>query len=82
MARRRSDHASISPDEGAKVARLAEVWTLAGEVWGSDDDARAFLFRKHAMLDMKRPIDVVLADEFGRKPVEEILGGMLYDSAV
>ena len=82
LARRRSAHAALSPEEGAKVARLAEVWTLAREVWGSDEDARAFLFRKHAMLDMKRPIDVVLVDEFGRKLVEEILGGLLYGSAV
>lgn len=86
LARRRKvtdqgDASRLSPDEGAKVARLAEVWALAREVWGSDEEARAFLFRPHAMLDERRPVDVVLANEFGRPLVEGILGGLQYGSA-
>jgi putative toxin-antitoxin system antitoxin component (TIGR02293 family) len=88
LARRRkaavaqADRSSrLSPDEGARVARLAEVWALAREVWGSDEEARAFLFRPHPMLDGRRPVDVVLANEFGRPLVEGILGGLQYGSA-
>jgi len=88
LARRRkaagsaSDRSSrLSPDEGARVARLAEIWALAREVWGSDEEARAFLFRPHPMLDGRRPVDVVLANEFGRPLVEGILGGLQYGSA-
>jgi len=50
-------------------------------VWGSDDAARAFLFRPHPMLEGQRPIDVVLANEFGRPLVEGILGRLQYGSA-
>jgi putative toxin-antitoxin system antitoxin component (TIGR02293 family) len=73
--------ARLSADESARVARLAEVWALAREVWGGDAAARAFLFRPHPMLEERRPIDVVLANEFGRPLVEGILGGLQYGSA-
>jgi putative toxin-antitoxin system antitoxin component (TIGR02293 family) len=71
----------LSAEESARVARLAEVWALASEVWGSDEAARAFLFRPHPMLEGRRPIDVVLANEFGRPLVEGILGRLQYGSA-
>ena len=73
--------ARLSAEESARVARLAEVWTLAREVWGSEEAARAFLFRPHPMLEGRRPVDVVLANEFGRPLVEGILGGLKYGSA-
>lgn len=87
LARRRkagadkAESARLSPDEGSKLARLAEVWSMAREVWGEDEEARAFLFRPHPMLDGRRPIDVVLANEFGRPVVEGILGRLQYGSA-
>jgi putative toxin-antitoxin system antitoxin component (TIGR02293 family) len=71
----------LSAEESARVARLAEVWALAREVWGSDETARAFLFRPHPMLENRRPIDIVLANEFGRPLVEGILGRLQYGSA-
>jgi putative toxin-antitoxin system antitoxin component (TIGR02293 family) len=77
----RAQEAVLSPAEGAKVARLAEVWAMARKVWGSDEEARAFLFQPHPMLENLRPIDVVLADEFGRPLVEQILGRLQYGSA-
>jgi putative toxin-antitoxin system antitoxin component (TIGR02293 family) len=73
--------ARLSAEESARVARLAEVWALARAVWGGDAAARAFLFRPHPMLEGRRPIDVVLANEFGRPLVEGILGGLQYGSA-
>ncbi len=73
--------ARLSAKESARVARLAEVWALAREVWGGDAAARAFLFRPHPMLEGRRPIDVVLANEFGRPLVEGILGRLQYGSA-
>lgn len=73
--------ARLSAEESARVARLAEVWALAREVWGSEAEARAFLFRPHPMLEGRRPIDVVLANEFGRPLVDGILGGLQYGSA-
>ena len=78
---RNASAARLSAEESARVARLAEVWALAREVWGGDEQARAFLFRPHPMLEGRRPIDVVLANEFGRPLVESILGGLQYGSA-
>jgi putative toxin-antitoxin system antitoxin component (TIGR02293 family) len=74
--------ARLSTEESARVARLAAVWALAREVWGGEEEARAFLFRPHPMLEGRRPVDVVLASEFGRPLVEGILGGLQYGSAV
>lgn len=87
LARRRKQATSpeagsrLSADEGARVARLAEVWAFAREVWGSDEEARDFLFRPHPLLEGRRPVDVVLANEFGRPLVDAILGGLKYGSA-
>ena len=72
----------LSAEEGARVARLAAVWAFAREVWGSDEEARSFLFHPHPLLDGRRPVDVVLANEFGRPLVEGILGRLQYGSAV
>ena len=83
LARRRTrPSARLTPDESARVARLATVWAFATDVWGSDEAARDFLFRPHMLLDMRRPIDVVLASELGRPLVESILGGLKYGTAV
>jgi putative toxin-antitoxin system antitoxin component (TIGR02293 family) len=81
-ASRNASAARLSAEESARLARLAEVWALACEVWGGEDAARAFLFRSHPMLEGRPPIDVVLANEFGRPLVESILGGLQYGSAV
>ncbi|HXT81783.1 MAG TPA: antitoxin Xre/MbcA/ParS toxin-binding domain-containing protein [Acetobacteraceae bacterium] len=77
----RRKQARLSAVQGAKVARLAEVWAFAKEVWGSDEQARDFLFRPHPLLEGRRPIDVVLANEFGRPLVDGILGRLQYGSA-
>jgi putative toxin-antitoxin system antitoxin component (TIGR02293 family) len=72
----------LSSEEGARLARLAAVWTMAIEVWGSADEARRFLFDKHPLLDGRRPIDVVLQNELGRPVVEGLLGRLQYGAAV
>jgi putative toxin-antitoxin system antitoxin component (TIGR02293 family) len=81
LARRRASQARLTPEEGARVARLAEIWAQALITWGSDTAARDFLARPHAMLDGRKPLDVVLASEFGRPVVEGILGRLRYGSA-
>ena len=81
LARRRAAQARLTPEESAKLARLAEIWTQARDTWGSDAAARDFLVRPHAMLEGRAPMDVVLASEFGRPVVEGILGRLRYGSA-
>jgi putative toxin-antitoxin system antitoxin component (TIGR02293 family) len=83
LARRRAQPAPrLTPEESARVARLASVWALATEVLGDDDAARRWMFHPHMMLEGRRPIDVVLASEFGRPLIEGILGGLKYGTAV
>ena len=74
--------ARLSPDESARLARLAGVWAMALDVWGGEDAARRFMFEAHPLLDGRRPIDVVLENELGRPVVEGILGRLQNGSAV
>ncbi|HEV2505423.1 MAG TPA: antitoxin Xre-like helix-turn-helix domain-containing protein [Mesorhizobium sp.] len=78
---RRKASNRLSSDEGERLARLARVWTLAVDVWGSDADARDFLFRPHAMLEDRRPVDVVIQSEIGAGLVLDVLGGLKYGTA-
>ena len=81
LERRRATN-KLSPEEGARLARLAKVWSAARDVWGSDDAARDFLFRRNLMADDRRPVDLVVQSEFGAELILDILGGLKYGTAV
>jgi putative toxin-antitoxin system antitoxin component (TIGR02293 family) len=83
LARRKNQPgAHLTSDESDRLARLAKVWTFAREVWGDDEEsARAFLFRPHALLAGRRPIDLSLRTELGARLVEDILGRLKYGTA-
>jgi putative toxin-antitoxin system antitoxin component (TIGR02293 family) len=82
LARRLKHHDSrLSSEESERLVRLADVWGAALDVWKSAEAARAFLFRPHAMLDGRLPIDVVLQAEVGARIVRDILGRLQYGSA-
>jgi putative toxin-antitoxin system antitoxin component (TIGR02293 family) len=72
----------LSAEEGTRLARLASVWAMALDVWGSVEAARQFMFEAHPLLHGRRPVDVVLENELGRPVVEGILGRLRYGSAV
>lgn len=78
---RRKARKVLSSEEGTRLARLARVWGLALDVWGSEEEARAFLFRPHPMIEDRRPVDVVIQSEFGAEMVVDILGGLRYGTA-
>jgi len=78
---RRKKTNKLSPEEGARLARLARVWSAARDVWGSDGEARDFLFRPHPMAEDKRPIDLAIQSEFGAELILDILGGLKYGAA-
>jgi putative toxin-antitoxin system antitoxin component (TIGR02293 family) len=78
---RRKDLSRLSPQEGARLARVARVWGLALDVWQSEGEARDFLFRPHPMLEDARPIDVVIRSEIGAELVLDILGRLKYGTA-
>jgi putative toxin-antitoxin system antitoxin component (TIGR02293 family) len=64
------------------VTRLAEVWTDAIRVWKTEEDARSFLYRKHPLLENKRPVDVTLQSEVGAQLVRDVLGRLEHGTAV
>ena len=78
--RRKTAH-RLSSDEGTRLARIARLWSLAVDVWKSEEEARDFLFRPHAMIEDRRPIDVAIQSEFGAQMVADIIGGLKYGAA-
>jgi putative toxin-antitoxin system antitoxin component (TIGR02293 family) len=90
LARRRHINAAaqdraegrLSREEGARLVRLACVWAMAIDVWGTEDEARRFMFTPHPLLHGRPPVDVVLENELGRPVVEGLLGRLQYGSAV
>jgi putative toxin-antitoxin system antitoxin component (TIGR02293 family) len=81
LATRRKRHEPLSREESARLARGAKILALAEAVWGSLEEARAFLHRAHPMLEDRRPIDVTLDNEFGAELVEGILQRLRFGSA-
>jgi putative toxin-antitoxin system antitoxin component (TIGR02293 family) len=78
---RRKATRKLTPAEGTRIARLAKVWSVTRDVWGSDDAARDFLFRPHPMAEDKRPIDLIIESEFGAELIVGILGRLKYGAA-
>jgi putative toxin-antitoxin system antitoxin component (TIGR02293 family) len=82
LARRRSGGAPrLSPRESDRVARMASLWTIALDVWGSADAAQRFLREPHPLLDGRVPNEVAVDTEIGARTVEDILGRLKYGSA-
>ena len=71
---------ALKPQEGERVERLARVIATAEVVWGSVDDARAFLSTEHSMLGGQRPIEVALT-ELGARRVESLLWSLFHGVA-
>lgn len=72
----------LSPSHSAVVSRLASVWAEARRIWKSDEAARGFLNRGHALLSGRRPIDLVFENEVGAELVKSVLGRLENGSAV
>lgn len=79
--RRAEEKGKLTAHESAKVVRLARVWAMARDVWKTDEGARDFLHRPHALLENRPPLEIVLESEFGGPRVEAILGRLKYGSA-
>jgi putative toxin-antitoxin system antitoxin component (TIGR02293 family) len=83
LSRRRKAHGlRLTAEESDRLARVAQVWAHAVEVWKGAPEARTFLFRPHGLLEDQRPIDVALSSAMGADLVDQILGRLAYGSAV
>ena len=71
----------LSPDEGTLLARLARIWALALDIWEEEEATREFLFRRHMMMEDRRPVDVVIQNEIGAEVVAHVLGRLKYGTA-
>src|SRR4051812_39666819 len=80
--RRKSEARRLSAEESERLARIAKLWAFARAVWGSDEEARDFLFRPHMLLEGRQPIEVAVKTEIGARLVEDILGRLEHGSAV
>ena len=82
LARRKThdDEQRLSAEESGRLARVAGLWAMAMDVWGGEEEARAFLFRPHPLLEGRPPIDLVLGSDLGARLVEDILGRLRYGS--
>jgi putative toxin-antitoxin system antitoxin component (TIGR02293 family) len=78
---RRKKARRLSPEEGARLVRLARVWGAALDLWKSEEDARGFLSRRNLLLEDKRPIDMIIQSELGAELVCDIIGGLKYGTA-
>jgi putative toxin-antitoxin system antitoxin component (TIGR02293 family) len=70
--RKRRAGAALTPEESARVERLARVVALAEHVWEDRAKAQAFLARPHALLEDRAPLDVAQT-ELGARRVERLL---------
>jgi putative toxin-antitoxin system antitoxin component (TIGR02293 family) len=68
--------------ESVLMMRLASVWTFSIRIWKSQEVNREFLFRPHPVFDGQRPLDLVLANEFGADLVRRELGRLEAGTAV
>lgn len=79
LNRRRSEKV-LSPGESELLGRLAQVWAMAREVYGTDVGARRFLHEPHVLLHGEKPIEVARTNLIGAAMVEDILGRLQYGS--
>jgi putative toxin-antitoxin system antitoxin component (TIGR02293 family) len=63
----------LTAAQSVLVVRLATVWVIGLSIWKSPEATRGFLFRVHPALG-RRPVDLVLANEFGAALVRQELG--------
>ena len=78
---RRVRQKRLSAEESARVARVAGLYAMAREVWGSEAEARDFLHRRHPLLEDRTPLEVALATDLGARLVEKLLGRLQHGTA-
>jgi putative toxin-antitoxin system antitoxin component (TIGR02293 family) len=73
--KRRKDR--LTPEESARVERIARIVATAEFVWDDETDARHFLLAANPCLDARRPLDVAMS-EIGARRVEALLWDIYY----
>ena len=79
LQRKRKDGADavLSPDQSNKTWKFAEILSRATGIFGSKDEAEAWMSRPATGLDLRRPIDL-MASPAGIEAIEDYLTRMEY----
>lgn len=75
--RKRRAGSALTPEESARVERLARLMALAEQVWEDHEKAQSFMARPHALLEDRAPLDLA-ATELGARRVERLLMKLEY----
>jgi putative toxin-antitoxin system antitoxin component (TIGR02293 family) len=67
----------LSPAESERTERLARVIAAAEYAWNNQEDARAWLTKRHAELGRRTPLETAMT-ELGARQVEELLDRLVY----
>ena len=62
LLRRLKKGERLTTVESEKLQRVARVFAMAEEVWGSEEDAREFMVKPHPMLDDRSPFEASLSE--------------------
>ena len=73
LQRKRTKHATLSPEESDRLARVARLIARAEEALGDETKARRWLGRENRALGGQRPI-ALLDSDAGAVAVERVLG--------
>lgn len=71
----------LNADHSERLARLAEAWTTALDVYHDKENARAFLQRPHQLLHGREPLAVAAESSAGLRSVVKILGRLKHGTA-
>ena len=75
LDRRLQRRERFQPDESDRLARIARVYALAEEVFGSREAAEEWMADANRSLDGARPVDL-LDTEMTARDVEDLIGGI------
>lgn len=78
---RRNTALRLSSDEGTLIARVAQVWNLALDVWQNGGGCAGFPVQSASDAGGQTTIDVVIQSEIGAELVLDILSSLKYGSA-
>ena len=71
--RKKQKNEPLSKDDSEKLWQIARVFLEAVRQYGDKNDAVAFLFRSHPLLEQRRPIDVAKETVAGADLVMKLL---------
>jgi len=81
LKRHRKNQKPLNPAQSERLARVAQVWAVAMDVYQDEETARMFLRRPHQLLHERTPLEVAAESSPGARSVEQILGRLKYGSA-